>query len=73
VAELLATLGAGVVVNGRDAGAVADAVERIGCATGFAGSPADPATADALIDCCVSEYGGIDILVNCAGSPASRS
>ena len=57
-----------MVVNGRDAGAVSDAVERIGRATGFAGSPADPATADALIDCCVSEYGGIDILVNCAGT-----
>jgi NAD(P)-dependent dehydrogenase (short-subunit alcohol dehydrogenase family) len=68
VAELLAALGAGVVVNGRDAEAVSDAVECIGRATAFAGSPADPATADALIDCCVSEYGGIDILVNCAGT-----
>jgi NAD(P)-dependent dehydrogenase (short-subunit alcohol dehydrogenase family) len=68
VAELLAALGAGVVVNGRDAEAVSGAVEHIGRATAFAGSPADPATADALIDCCVSEYGGIDILVNCAGT-----
>jgi NAD(P)-dependent dehydrogenase (short-subunit alcohol dehydrogenase family) len=65
----LAAQGFGVVVNGRDANAVSEAVERIGgSATGFAGSPADPATADALIDSCVSEFGGIDILVNCAGT-----
>jgi NAD(P)-dependent dehydrogenase (short-subunit alcohol dehydrogenase family) len=72
----LATHGAGVVVNGRDANAVSEAVERIGgSATGFAGSPADPATADALIDSCVGEFGGIDILVNCAGTaePAGSS
>jgi NAD(P)-dependent dehydrogenase (short-subunit alcohol dehydrogenase family) len=76
VAELLAAHGAGVVVNGRDTAAVSEAVERIGgTATGFAGSPADPATADALIDSCVAEFGGIDILVNCAGTaePAGSS
>jgi NAD(P)-dependent dehydrogenase (short-subunit alcohol dehydrogenase family) len=50
---------------------VSEAVERIGgSATGFAGSPADPATADALIASCVAEFGGIDILVNCAGTGA---
>jgi NAD(P)-dependent dehydrogenase (short-subunit alcohol dehydrogenase family) len=32
------------------------------------GSPADPAVADALIDRCVSEFGRIDVLVNCAGT-----
>jgi NAD(P)-dependent dehydrogenase (short-subunit alcohol dehydrogenase family) len=44
-------------------------------AIGFPGSPADPATADALIDSCVSEFGSIDILVNCAGTaePAGSS
>jgi NAD(P)-dependent dehydrogenase (short-subunit alcohol dehydrogenase family) len=69
VAELLAGLGAGVVVNGRDGTAVSEAVERIGrSATGFAGSPADPATADALIASCVAEFGGTDILINCAGT-----
>jgi NAD(P)-dependent dehydrogenase (short-subunit alcohol dehydrogenase family) len=74
VAELLAAHGAGVVVNGRDANAVTDAVERIGGnSTGFAGSPADPATADALIDSCVSEFGAIDILVNCAGTAGLAS
>jgi NAD(P)-dependent dehydrogenase (short-subunit alcohol dehydrogenase family) len=76
VAELLATLGAGVVVNGRDDTAVSEAVDRIGgSATGFAGSPADPETADALIACCVAEFGRIDILINCAGTaePAGSS
>jgi NAD(P)-dependent dehydrogenase (short-subunit alcohol dehydrogenase family) len=76
VAELLVDLGACVVVNGRDGTAVSEAVERMGgSATGFEGSPADPATADALIDCCVAEFGGIDILINCAGTaePAGSS
>jgi NAD(P)-dependent dehydrogenase (short-subunit alcohol dehydrogenase family) len=70
VAELLAALGANVVVNGRDEAAVSGAVERIGGTTlGFPGSPADPDIAHALIDSCVGEFGRIDILVNCAGTP----
>jgi NAD(P)-dependent dehydrogenase (short-subunit alcohol dehydrogenase family) len=49
---------------------VSEAVERIGGgAVGFPGSPADPAVADALIDSCVGEFGRVDILVNCAGTP----
>ncbi len=42
---------------------------------GFPGSPADPATADALIGACVDEFGGIDALINCAGTaePAGSS
>ncbi len=46
-----------------------------GHAVGFAGSPADPATADALIDGCVDEFGRIDALINCAGTaePAGSS
>ena len=69
VAELLAEQGAGVVVNGRDPDAVAQATQRIPNASGMSGSPADAATADALIDHCVSEFGRIDILINCAGTP----
>ena len=69
VAELLAEQGAGVVVNSRDADAVAEAAQAIPNAVGIAGSPADPATADALIEHCVSEFGRIDILINCAGTP----
>jgi NAD(P)-dependent dehydrogenase (short-subunit alcohol dehydrogenase family) len=63
-------LGAGVVVNGRDATAVEGAVARVGHgAIGFPGSPADPAVADALINSCATEFGHVDILVNCAGTP----
>jgi NAD(P)-dependent dehydrogenase (short-subunit alcohol dehydrogenase family) len=59
----------GVVVNGRDPEAVSEAAARIGGHTiGLAGSPADPAIADALIDSCVGEFGRIDALVNCAGT-----
>jgi NAD(P)-dependent dehydrogenase (short-subunit alcohol dehydrogenase family) len=68
VAELLAGQGAGVVVNGRDADAAAEAAQRIHGAIAFAGSPADPEVADALIDTCVQQFGRIDILVNCAGT-----
>ncbi len=73
VATLLAEQGAGVVVNGRDADAAAQAAERIDGAVAHAGSPADPATADALIDRCTSEFGRIDILVNCAGTAGLAS
>ena len=68
MAELLASQGAGVVVNGRDADAVAEAAQRITGAVGHPGSPAEPAVADALIDTCVQEFGSVDILVNCAGT-----
>jgi NAD(P)-dependent dehydrogenase (short-subunit alcohol dehydrogenase family) len=67
VAELLATQGAGVVVNGRDVAAVQAAAKHIS-GVEFAGSPSDPAVADALIDTCIREFGRIDILVNCAGT-----
>lgn len=68
VARLLAGQGASVVINGRSADAVDRAAQAIPNAIGFAGSPADPAVADALIDTCVSELGRIDILINCAGT-----
>lgn len=67
VSELLARHGAAVVVNGRDGDAVTAAAQRVS-GVGCAGSPADPAVADALIDTCVREFGRIDILINCAGT-----
>ena len=73
VAELLATHGAGVVVNGRDKDAATEAAQRITGAVPFAGSSAEPHVADALIDTCVQEFGRIDILVNCAGTPGLAS
>jgi NAD(P)-dependent dehydrogenase (short-subunit alcohol dehydrogenase family) len=68
VAELLAQQGAGVVVNGRDPDVVAEAADCIDHAVAFAGSPSDPTVAEALIGRCTSEFGRIDILVNCAGT-----
>ena len=68
VAELLAAHGAGVVINGRDAHAVAQAAQGIPGAVAFPGSPADPSVADALIDACVDGFGRIDMLINCAGT-----
>ncbi|MDF2824279.1 MAG: short-chain dehydrogenase [Mycobacterium sp.] len=67
VAELLAALGAGVVINGRDADAVTEAVRSIDGAVGFPGSPDDEAGADALIATCVKHFDTVDILINCAG------
>lgn len=68
VTRLLAELGAGVVVNGRDAGAVSEAAQGIPNAIGISGSPADARIAEALVDTCVREFGRIDILINCAGT-----
>jgi NAD(P)-dependent dehydrogenase (short-subunit alcohol dehydrogenase family) len=73
VAELLAAQGAGVVVNGRDAGAAAEAAQRISGAVAHPGSPAEPAVADALIDTCIKEFGSVDVLVNCAGTAGLAS
>ncbi len=71
VAELLAALGAGVVVNGRDDVAVLETVDAItsggGQAIGFAGSPTEASAAEALVASCEREFGAIDILINCAG------
>lgn len=71
VAELLCSLGAGVVVNGRNADAVDETVAAItasgGRASAVAGSAGDEHTARALVDECVGAYGQLDVLVNCAG------
>lgn len=56
-----------MVVSGRDPRAVEEAAQRVS-GIGFAGSPADPQVADALIERCVGEFGAVDILVNCAGT-----
>jgi NAD(P)-dependent dehydrogenase (short-subunit alcohol dehydrogenase family) len=73
VAAHLAAQGAGVVVNGRDADNAAEAAAHMDRAVAHPGSPADPAVADALIDRCTSEFGRIDILVNCAGTAGLAS
>lgn len=71
VAELLGSLGAGVVVNGRDAKAVEDTVAAItasgGRATAVVGAADDERIARSLIDECLSAFGRLDTLINCAG------
>ncbi|WIM86208.1 SDR family oxidoreductase [Candidatus Mycobacterium wuenschmannii] len=71
VAALLAQHGAGVVVNGRDADAAHSTAQAISAAGGRAiahpGAPSDQQTAESLVDNCIGEFGGIHILINCAG------
>jgi NAD(P)-dependent dehydrogenase (short-subunit alcohol dehydrogenase family) len=72
IAHLLAQHGAAVVINGRDADAARSTAEGITAAGGRAvahpGSPSDQHTAESLVDKCIDEFGGIDILINCAGT-----
>ncbi len=71
VAELFCRLGARVVVNGRDVEAVEETVAAItasgGRATAVIGPADDERVAGRLVDECVSSFGRLDILVNCAG------
>ncbi len=69
MAQLLAEQGAGVVLNGRDPDTAEQAADGISGALAHAGSPSDPYVAGALIDRCIDEFGRIDILINCAGTP----
>ena len=72
MAVLLARLGAGVVVNGRDADAVDATVSAItadgGRAVGLPGSAADETIAEALVSTCMKEFSTVDVLINCAGT-----
>ena len=71
IANALAKEGARVVINARGTKAVQDAVEEIraggGTASGMPGAVNDAAFAERLIQHCVDEFGGIDILINNAG------
>lgn len=79
VAALLARHGAGVVVNGRDPDAAHSTAQSIvdagGRAIAHPGSPAAESVAEALVDNCIDTFGGIQILINCAGiaEPAGSS
>lgn len=71
VAKRLVAAGAAVVIGGRDAAKLAQAARDID-ASGrqvhtLAGDIALPATAQALVDLAVHEFGGLDILINNAG------
>ncbi len=69
--ELLGELGVAVVVNGRDADAVEETVGAIiiagGRAESLVGAADQEAVAAALIDACITTFGRLDILINCAG------
>lgn len=79
VATQLARHGAGVVVNGREQDVAEQTAAGIaaggGAAVSYPGSPADPAIAESLITRCIDLFGGVHILVNCAGiaEPAGSS
>lgn len=79
VAELMGSLGAGVVVNGRDEQTVAETVAAItasgGWATAVVGAADNERTATTLVDECVGAFGRLDTLINCAGiaEPAGSS
>jgi len=79
VAELLCNLGAGVVVNGRDPDAVEETVAALtasgGRATAVVGAADQERIASALIEECMSTFGRLDTLINCAGiaEPPSRT
>lgn len=71
VARRLVEAGASVVIGGRDSVKLSEAAREIDPSAQrvrtLAGSIADPATAQALVDLAQREFGGVDILINNAG------
>lgn len=71
VSELLCALGARVVVNGRDPGAVGRTVDALtasgGQAVGVPGAADDAGVAAGLVAACTDAFGRLDVLINCAG------
>ncbi|MSQ69645.1 MAG: SDR family oxidoreductase [Gammaproteobacteria bacterium] len=76
-AVAMAKAGARVVVNGTDPQALAASVALVREAGGevasVLGSVADASVCAALIQTCVTHYGGIDVLVNNAGQVRDRT
>lgn len=76
-AQALCREGARVVVNGTNAEKLDETLQLIGEAGGEAiaevGSVAEAATAERLVDRCVENWGGIDVLVNNAGTVRDRT
>ena len=71
-ALLMAAEGARVVVNDINAEAAAEVVAEVATAGGTAVASTDNIAsregADALVGCCIAEFGAIDVLVNNAGN-----
>jgi NAD(P)-dependent dehydrogenase (short-subunit alcohol dehydrogenase family) len=75
-AAALVGRGANVVVNGRDADRLDDAVAELGAAgpgsaVGFVGDLTDPADVEGLVERTIEEFDGLDHVVTSAGGPPS--
>lgn len=78
-ARALAAEGANVVLNGRDEGRLAAAVDDVrsdaaadATVIGHAADLTDPDAPDALVERCVEAFGGLDHLVTSAGGPPAK-
>lgn len=71
VAQRLAALGAKLVLNGRDAGKLAETARQIDASGAHVetvpGDIAKPVTARLLVEAATNRFGGVDILINNAG------
>ncbi|MFG1794720.1 SDR family NAD(P)-dependent oxidoreductase [Nocardia sp. NPDC049149] len=70
IARAFVARGDNVVVNGRDAGKLAEVAAELGAparVATFAGDIGSPATGSALVQAAVERFGGVDVLVNNAG------
>lgn len=76
-ARACADQGARVVINGTDSQALAEAESDIrgngGTVVSVAGSVADESVCQSLVQTCIAEYGGIDVMVNNAGIVRDRT
>ncbi|MEU8523991.1 MULTISPECIES: SDR family NAD(P)-dependent oxidoreductase [Streptomyces] len=75
IAEAFLARGANVVINGRDADRLRKAAAHLGRAervAQVAGDIGDAATGEALVRAAVERFGGVDVLVNNAGTFASK-
>ncbi|MFC0039496.1 SDR family oxidoreductase [Actinomadura rayongensis] len=75
IAEAFLARGADVVINGRDAGRLAKAAAHLGQSgkvAQVAGDIGDAATGAALVRTAVERFGGVDVLVNNAGTFATK-
>ena len=67
-AKALVQEGAIVVVAGRDASKAEQAAQALGAASGIGFDMRDVASMRAAVEQAAARHGGIDLLVNCAGT-----
>ncbi|MFE3495101.1 SDR family NAD(P)-dependent oxidoreductase [Streptomyces sp. NPDC059175] len=75
IARALLAQGASVVINGRDEGRLEKAAAQLGHGdrvARVAGSIGDAATGEGLVRAAVERFGGVDVLVNNAGTFAPK-